>query len=424
MINMTKPLFKVSTPEEAIKVLKDHLDIQKIIQKNREIVNIKDSLHRILAEEIISPCNIPGFNRSTMDGYAIKAEDSFGASESLPSYLKIIGEIKMGSKSEFKINPGEAVKISTGGMLPEGANAVIMLEYTALIDDTTVELRRSVAPWENIVREDEDMKAGEVLLKEGYRLRPQDIGILAGIGKINIKVFKRPQVAIISTGNEIIPAQNEPQIGEIRDINSYTLGACVEEADGIPIYKGIIKDEVDLLEQEIRKTIKKDKVEVVIVSGGSSMGTRDITLEVLNKLGKPGVLIHGVSVRPGKPTVIAIANDKPIFGLPGHPVSAMIIFDLFVRPLISWLQGGDYNYDSDNPKEVKAELTCNVVSDSGREDYVRVFMYKEKGKFYAEPVLGKSGLISTMVRASGLIKIGLNIEGIEKGSKVMVKLFN
>lgn len=424
MINMTKPLFKVSTPEEAIKVLKDHLDIQKIIQKNREIVNIKDSLHRILAEEIISPCNIPGFNRSTMDGYAIKAEDSFGASESLPSYLKIIGEIKMGSKSEFKINPGEAVKISTGGMLPEGANAVIMLEYTALIDDTTVELRRSVAPWENIVREDEDLKAGEVLLKEGYRLRPQDIGILAGIGKINIKVFKRPRVAIISTGNEIIPAQNEPQIGEIRDINSYTLGACVEEADGIPIYKGIIKDEVDLLVQEIRKIIKKDKVEVVIVSGGSSMGTRDITLEVLNKLGKPGVLIHGVSVRPGKPTIIAIANDKPIFGLPGHPVSAMIIFNLFVRPLISWLQGGDYNYDSDNPKEVKAELTCNVVSDSGREDYVRVFMYKEKGKFYAEPVLGKSGLISTMVRASGLIKIGLNIEGIEKGSKVMVKLFN
>lgn len=421
MINMTKPLFKVSTSEEAIKVLKDHLDIQKIIQKNREIVNIKDSLHRILAEGIISPCNLPGFNRSTMDGYAIKAEDSFGASESLPSYLKIIGEIKMGSKSEFKINPGEAVKISTGGMLPEGANAVIMLECTALIDDTTVELRRSVAPWENIVREDEDMKAGEVLLKEGYRLRPQDIGILAGIGKINIKVFKRPRVAIISTGNEIIPAQNEPQIGEIRDINSYTLGACVEEADGIPIYKGIIKDEVDLLEQEIRKTIKKDKVEVVIVSGGSSMGTRDITLEVLNKLGKPGVLIHGVSVRPGKPTVIAIANNKPIFGLPGHPVSTMIIFNLFVRPLISWLQGGDYNYDS--PKEVEAEITCNVVSDSGREDYVRVFLYKEKGKFYAEPVWGKSGLISTMVRASGLIKIGLNIEGIEKGSKVMVKLF-
>ncbi len=421
---MTKPLFKVSTPVEAIKVLKDHLDIQKIIQKNREIVNIKDSLHRVLAEEIISPCNLPGFNRSTMDGYAIRAEDSFGASESLPSYLKIIGEIKMGSKSEFKINPGEAVKISTGAMLPEGANAVIMLEYTVLIDDTTVELRRSVAPWENIVREDEDLKAGEVLLKEGYRLRPQDIGILAGIGKINIKVFKRPRVAIISTGNEIIPAQDEPQIGEIRDINLYTLGACVEEADGIPIYKGIIKDEVDLLEQEIRKTIKKDKVEVVIVSGGSSMGTRDITLEVLNKLGKPGVLIHGVSVRPGKPTIIAVANDKPIFGLPGHPVSSMIIFNLFVRPLISWLQGGDYNYNSDNPKEVKAELTCNVVSDSGREDYVRVFMYKEKGKFYAEPVLGKSGLISTMVRASGLIKIGLNIEGIEKGSKVMVKLFN
>lgn len=418
---MTKLLFKVSTPEEVIKVLKENLDIQKIIQKNQEIVNIKDSLQRILAEEIISPCNLPGFSRSTMDGYAIRAEDSFGATENLPSYLKVVGEIKMGSKTEFRINPGEAGKISTGGMLPEGANAVIILEYTSQIDDTTVELRRSVAPRENIVREDEDLKAGEVILKEGHKLRPQDIGVLAGIGKINIKVFKKPRVAIISTGNEVVSAQDEPQIGEVRDINSCTLGACVEEANGIPIYKGIIKDEANLLEQEIRESIEKDKVEVVIVSGGSSMGTRDITLDVLNKLGKPGVLIHGVSVKPGKPTILAIADNKPIFGLPGHPVSAIIIFNLFIRPLISWLQGGEYNYNF--TKEIEAELTCNVASDPGREDYVRVFLYIQKGKFYAEPVLGKSGLISTMVRASGLVKIGLNIEGLEKGSKVVVKLF-
>jgi len=187
------------------------------------------------------------------------------------------------------------------------------------------------------------------------------------------------------------------------------------------VYRGIIKDEVILLEQEIKKTIKEDKVEAVIISGGSSVGVRDVTLEVLNRLGKPGVLIHGVSVKPGKPTILAIADNRPIFGLPGHPVSAMIIFDLFVRPLISWLQGGEDNYNS--AKKIEAELTCNVVSDSGREDYVRVFIYKEGEKFYAEPILGKSGLISTMVRASGLIKIELNIEGLEKGNKVMVRLF-
>ncbi len=418
---MVKPLFKVSTPQEVIKTIKNHLDIGKILKKNREIVNIKDSLYRVLVEEIISPGNLPGFNRSTMDGYAIKAEDSFGASESLPSYLTVIGEIKMGDKPEFKINPGEGAKISTGGMLPEGANAVMMLEYTEQIDDTTIEVRKSISPWENAVREDEDLKSGEIILRKGHRLRPQDIGVLAGIGRTNIEIYKKPKIAIISTGDEIIPTKCEPQIGQVRDINSYTLGACIEEAGGIPIYRGIIKDEVNLLEQEIREIMGKDTAEIITISGGSSMGARDITLEVLNKLGKPGVLIYGVSVKPGKPTIVAIANNKPIFGLSGHPVSAMIIFDLFVRPLISWLQGGEYNYGY--KREIEAELTCNVVSDSGREDYIRVFVYQEGKKFYAKPVLGKSGLISTMVRASGLIKIGLNIEGLEKGSKVVVKLF-
>jgi len=418
---LVRPLFEVSTPEEVIKLLKNNLNLKKIIQNNKEVINIKNALHRILSKEIVAPANLPGFNRSTMDGYAIRAEDSFGATDSLPSYLKIMGEIKMGDRPDFKINPGEAVKISTGGMLPEGANAVMMVEYTEQIDDTTIEARRSISPWENVVREDEDLKTGEIILRRGSRLRPQDIGVLAGIGKINIQIYKKPRIAIISTGNEIIPAKGEPRIGQIRDINSYTLGACIEEAGGIPIYRGIIKDEVILLEQEIKKTIKEDKVEAVIISGGSSVGVRDVTLEVLNRLGKPGVLIHGVSVKPGKPTILAIADNRPIFGLPGHPVSAMIIFNLFIRPLISWLQGGQYNYNS--AKETEAELTCNMVSDSGREDYIRVFVYEKNKKFYAEPILGKSGLISTMVQASGLIKIGLNIEGLEKGSKVMVRLF-
>ncbi|MCJ7657025.1 MAG: molybdopterin molybdotransferase MoeA, partial [Candidatus Atribacteria bacterium] len=284
-----------------------------------------------------------------------------------------------------------------------------------------IEARRSISPWENVVREDEDLKKGEIILKKGHKLRPQDIGVLAGIGKTNIKIYKKPKIAIISTGNEIIPAEEKPRTGQIRDINSYTLGVCIEEAGGVPVYRGIIKDEVIMLEQEIKKTIKEDKVEVIIISGGSSVGTRDVTLEVLNRLGEPGVLIQGVSVKPGKPTLLAIIDNRPIFGLPGHPVSAMIIFDLFVRPLISQLQGDEYNYYF--TKEIEAELTCNIASDSGREDYVRVFVYKEGERFFAKPILGKSGLISTMVRATGLIKIGLNIEGLEKGSKVVVKLF-
>lgn len=418
---MVKPLFKVSTPNEVITTLKDHLRLKEIIRNNIEEVNIKIALHRFLAEEIVASANLPGFNRSAMDGYAIRAEDSFGATDSLPSYLKIVGEIKMGVTPELKINPGEAVKISTGGMLPEGANAVVMLEYTEQIDDSTIEIRKSISPWENVVREDEDLKTGEIILRKGHRLRSQDIGVLAGIGKINVKIYRKPKIATISTGNEIIPAEGEPRTGQVRDINSYTLGACIEEAGGVPVYRGIIKDEVIRLKQEIKKTIKEDKVEVVIISGGSSVGVRDVTLEVLNRLGKPGVLIHGVSVKPGKPTILAITDNRPIFGLPGHPVSAMIIFDLFVRPLLSRLQGGEYNYNF--AQEIEAELTCNMVSDSGREDYIRVFVYKEGEKIYAEPILGKSGLISTMVRASGLIKIGLNVEGLEKGSKVIVRLF-
>ena len=418
---MVRPLFKVSTPEEVVKLLKNNLNFKKIIQNNKKIIDIKNALHRILSKEVIVPANLPGFNRSIMDGYAIKAEDSFGASDSLPSYLKMIGEIQMGCRPEFKIGLGETAKISTGGMLPEGANAVMMLEYTEQIDNTSIEVRKSVSPWENVVREDEDLKAGEIILKKGHKLRPQDIGALAGIGKANIEVYKKPKIAIISTGNEIIPIQNKPQIGQVRDINSYTLGTCVEEAQGIPIYKGIIGDENYLLERKIREAIDKDKVEVVIISGGSSVGSRDITLEVLDKLGKPGILVHGVSIKPGKPTIIAVTNNIPIFGLPGHPVSAMIIFDLFIRPLINWLQGSDYDYDS--KKKIEATLISNVASDPGREEYIRVFLYKKEGKFYAKPILGKSGLISTMVQASGLIKIGLNIEGLENGSKVAVRLF-
>jgi len=212
---MVKPLFKVNTPNEVITMLKDHLNFKEIIQNNIEEVNIKIALHRFLAEEVVTPANLPGFNR--------------GATDSLPSYLKIIGEVKMGVKPEFKLNPGEAVKISTGGMLPEGANAVMMVEYTEQIDDTTIEARRSISPWENVVRENEDLKKGEIILRKGHRLRPQDIGVLAGIGKTNVKLYRKPKIAIISTGNEIIPAEGEPQIGQIRDINSYTLGACIEE---------------------------------------------------------------------------------------------------------------------------------------------------------------------------------------------------
>jgi len=418
---MFKPLLNVTTPDKAIQLLKNHLNIETYKQKNRENINIKDALNRILSKNIQTLINLPGFNRSTMDGYAVKAEDSFGVSESLPAYLRVVGEIHMGCKPEFKINIGEAAKISTGGMLPDGTNAIVMLEYVEQVDDKNIEIRKSVAPWENVVREDEDLKTGKIILKKGHKLRPQDIGILAGIGKVNIEVYKKPKIAIISTGNEIIAAKDTPDFGQVRDINSYTLGACILEIQATPVYKGIIKDEKVLLEGKIREVIEKKEADAIIISGGSSVGSRDITLEVLDKLGKPGVLVHGVSVKPGKPTIIAVVDNIPIFGLPGHPVSAMIIFDIFVRTLITWLQGSDCQFKSNT--QIEAEIDSNIASDSGREEYVRVLLYDKEGKYFAKPILGKSGLISNMVQASGLVKIDLNIEGLEKGSKVKVKLF-
>jgi len=418
---MVEKPFDVMIPDEVFVLLKNSLNFETHLQDNRENINIKNALNRIVSKNIITDINLPGFNRSTMDGYAIKAEDSFGTTDSSPSYFKVIGEIDMGRKPKFKINSGEAAKISTGGMLPEGSNAVIMLEYVEQIDEKSMEIRKSVAPWENVARKDEDLIEGKTILTKGHRIRPQDIGILACIGRLNIEVYKKPRVAIISTGNEIVPADRTPDFGQVRDINSYTLGARLIEAHAIPIYEGIVRDDKFLLESKIKGIIQEKEADAIIISGGSSVGSRDITLEALNQLGKPGILVHGVSVKPGKPTIIAVINNMPIFGLPGHPVSAMIIFDVFLKGLIRCLEGEIVKFDFD--KEVEAEIDANIASASGREEYIRVSLYLKEGKYFAKPVLGKSGLISNMVLASGLVKIGLNSEGLDKGKKVIVKLF-
>jgi len=418
---MSETPFDVTTPDKAIFLLRNSLNLALHLQNSRESVEIRNALNRILSKNIVSHINLPGFNRSTMDGYAIKAEDSFGTTDSLPTYFEVVEEISMGSKPGFELNPGEAAKISTGGMLPESSNAVIMLEYVEQISKTSIEVRKSVAPWENVVRKDEDLKMGKTILTKGHRIRPQDIGILAGIGKLTVEVYKKPKVAIISTGNEIVPVDELPGLGQVRDVNSYTLGARLLETYAIPKYKGIVKDDKYLLESKIKEILQKKEADAILISGGSSVGSRDITLEVLNNLGNPGILVHGVSVKPGKPTIIAVVNDIPIFGLPGHPVSAMVIFEVFIKDLIGWLEG--HNVELSFNKEIEAEIDSNIASASGREEYIRVLLYKKEEKYFAKPVLGKSGLISNMVLASGFVKIGLNVEGLDKGTKVKVKLF-
>lgn len=381
-----------------------------------ERVPIEDGLDRVLFEDVISPQDVPGFDRSAVDGYALKAGDTFGASEAMPALLEVIGEIRMGQVPAMCLGSGQAAGISTGGMLPEGADSVVMIEDTDLLGDKTLNIYKAVSPGENVIRRDEDMKKGETLLKKGHRLRPQDIGALAGVGITRVDVSRRPRVVIISTGDELVEPAAVPRIGQIRDINSYTLSGLVQQYGGEPLRFGIIQDTYNALFEAVEKGIAEG--DMVVISGGSSVGARDVTGRVIGDLGSPGVLVHGVSVKPGKPTIIASAGGKPVLGLPGHPVSAMVIFGIFGREIINLKLG----YRGDSLK-VKAVMGRNIASSAGREDYIRVSLIENHGQLTAIPVLGKSGLISTMVKARGTVKIPACKEGMREGESVDVEIF-
>lgn len=418
---MINPLFKLMTIKEGLQVFRNSFDYKNYFALHQEKIELISASKRVLAEDIIAKENIPGFNRATVDGYALKAGDTFGASDGLPAYLEVIGEIRMSEIPSLLVCSGQTARISTGGMLPEGADAVVMLEYTEQIDETMIEANRPVALWENVLRADEDIKKGEILLKKGQLLRPQDIGLLAALGWGTVLVYKKPGVAIISTGDEIVPVHSQPKPGQVRDINLYALGASVEEIGAIPHYRDIIPDDELALEKELQKCIESDEIDMVLISGGSSVGSRDYTLRVLNHLGSPGVLVHGLALKPGKPTIISLNNQKPIIGLPGHPVSTLIVFESIVKKILSDLKGEILPLGLN--RTVEALLENNIASEGGREEFIRVILKKKDGKFWAVPVLGKSGMISTLAKADGYIVIGLNQEGLYQGDLVTVYLF-
>ena len=418
---MFQPLFKVITIEESIKIFRESFDFNTFFQNRTQKIELNQAFTRVLAEDIVSRENIPGFNRSTMDGYAVKASDTFGASDSLPAYLDLIGEIKMSEKPSCVLKNGQAVRISTGGMLPEGANSVVMLEYTENISSSMIEISRSVAPWENVLREDEDIKSNEKVLEKGYCLRPQDIGLLAALGWESINVYKKPKIAIISTGDEIVPINQKPEPGQVRNINTFMLGAAINQLGCIPHYAGIVKDNEKVLTNELQSFKENPEIDLVLISGGSSVGVRDYTLKVLDSLGSPGVLVHGLALKPGKPTIISLNDGKLFIGLPGHPVSAMMVFENVVKKIIYELKGEIFHFEYE--KTIDALLDSNVFSDAGREEYVRVVLKNRHGQLWAIPVLGKSGMISSLAAADGYITIRLNQEGLYQGEKVTVTLF-
>ncbi|MHB1420215.1 MAG: molybdopterin molybdotransferase MoeA [Bacillota bacterium] len=385
-------------------------------RRQLESIPLTAALGRVLARNIVAAEDVPGFNRSTMDGFAVRARDTFGASESMPAYLAISGEISMGQEASLPLEKGMTTAIATGGMLPPGADAVVMIEHTEQLDAETIGILRPVAPGENTVSRGEDIAIGETVLSQDHRMRPQDLGILATIGQLKVEVYTSLRVGILSTGNEVIPPEQALAPGLIRDVNSYTLGALVQADTGIAHTYGIIPDDFHKLLEVLKKAVSENHL--VLISGGSSVGTRDLTVQVLQELGTPGILFHGISLRPGKPTLAAVAGETLILGLPGHPVSAMTSYEILARPLVLF---GKYGLET--ARTVWATLNRNVASGAGREDHVRVSLREDNRGLVAEPVLGKSGLISVMVEADGVIVIPLETEGLYAGSQVAVRLY-
>ncbi len=405
--------FKVKTTEEVLGLLRRFLPVEE------EQVPLAEAFGRVLSHDILSPENLPGFRRATVDGYAIRARDSFGGSESLPALLEITSEVRMGEVPSLTVSPGQAIKISTGGMLPQGADSVVMIEYCHLMDERTLEISRAVSPEENVIQPDDDFREGVTVLRKGRRLRPPDIGVMAGLGVTQVPVHRIPRVAIISTGDEIVRIEQKPGPGQVRDINTYTLKAFCKQASVEPVIVGLCRDRFDDLLALVKKGL--DVADTVWVSGGSSVGTRDLTLKVLESLGGMELLVHGISISPGKPTIIARTGRGALFGLPGHVASAMVVAEVFLKPFLSRLSG-ETDSETRLHETVKARLARNIESASGRDDYIRVRLLKQGEEWIAEPIFGKSGLISTLVEADGLLRVGRNTEGVYEGEAVEVTM--
>ena len=384
-----------------------------------ETVPLMAAHNRVLAHDVYADLDIPGFSRSTMDGYALRGASTFGASEGNPAFLRLVGNVAMGAKPDLAVGPGEAVRIATGGMLPEGADAVVMIEHTEAIDAETIEVYKSAAPGQHVISRGEDLNRGDKLLQRGQLLRSPEVGLLAAVGQSRLEVFKTPRVGILSTGDEVVPVDTIPGPAQIRDVNSATLASQVHSAGGRPRAYGIIPDDYDALLSVCRQALAAN--DMVLISGGSSVGTRDFTIDVLQALEASEILVHGVSIRPGKPTILARAAGKPVWGLPGHVTSAMVVFAVLVRPFLVYLAGRDPQFIRHMP--VPARLTRNLPSVQGRVDYVRVRLVPAAKGWDAEPLLGKSGLIRTMAAADGLLCIDANTEGLDQGTMVQVALF-
>jgi molybdenum cofactor synthesis domain-containing protein len=407
--------FKHLTPtNEALKAITDRLPRKDL---DLEEIPIAEALGRILGNDLFSPTDIPPFDRAAMDGFAVKAEDTYGASTAAPVFLRLVSTIRIGETPNIAVGDGEAAYIVTGGEMPRGASAVVMVEYTKQTSDGTVQVSDQVHPGENVSRAGEDLRKGAVVLRKGTRLLPQDIGMLSGLGFSQVSVKRKLRVAVLSTGNELQEGTHVMP-GKIPDVNRPILLNAVRELGGDPIDMGIAVDEFDKIHDKLKQAI--EKADLILVTAGTSVGPGDLVPEIINSLGRPGMLVHGVAMRPSMPTGMGVVNDQPVVSLPGYPVSAYIAFLEFVPPLMNHMLG-----TQSLPRPiVKARVRRRVAGVLGSRTYVRVRASKQGNDVLADPVrTSGAGILSSLVQANGFIIVPEHVEGYEEGQIVDVELF-
>lgn len=384
---------------------------------NTGSVPISEAMGKVLAQDIFSPCDIPPFRRSSVDGYAVLSGDTAAAGDSIPVMLFVKGQVEMGLPATFTIGHGECAEVPTGGMLPDGADAVVMVEHSEPFGESDIAFYSGVSYGENAVRAGEDAEAGALLLRCGKRLLPQDIGALAAAGFTEVPVFTLPRLSVISTGDELVPPEKTPEMGQVRDINTPAIRALAQKKGFSVVGTSVLPDEPSILEQALRAAMEIS--DIVVVSGGSSRGKKDATASLIGKVSSPGVFTHGLAVKPGKPTIIGF--DEPshtlLVGLPGHPVSAMIVFELLLGWLIQELTGNL------GLCAIPAQISCNVASSPGKLTCWPVKLTSAEGRYAAEPIFGKSGLITTLTQADGYFTVDRDTEGLATGQIVQVHLF-
>jgi molybdenum cofactor synthesis domain-containing protein len=406
---------KLLTFDQAQRVVRRHFDPKPL---GVEEISLLQAYNRVLAEDISATLNIPPFNRSTVDGYAVKAEDTFGADENKPVKLKIRGTVNAGEQPKIAVTHGTLAEIVTGAPIPEGADAVVMAEYTEQ-KDNHICIYNAVAKNENIMKAGADIKKGEKVLKAGQPLGSGEIGVLAALGDTKVKVYAVPRVAVLSTGGEITEPGRKLLPGKIYDINAYSLSTGVLESGGKPVYLGVFPDDMTELQKALRHALAS--ADMVITSGGVSVGPKDVMPQTLDSVGKPGVIVCGVAIKPGKPTTVALIGEKPVFSLPGHPTSALLVFHLLVRPIIQRMVGIEVKKSS----SVKACAAMRMFPARGRRTFIMVKLRRdESNRLVAEPVVaGLSGAITTLARADGFVELAENQQFIDANEEVVVSLF-